>query len=177
MRSVKYIAEIMRRRSFPEFFNALDNHVDLKEWSEVGAMFEVARKVLSVSDYDVILDVGCGKRPTLGILMALNYGNEKRTVVSIDPQLATTYASNIKYLSKFKGKLSELPKISSGIKVLVLANHAHVSKNEMKKFLSTLSSWTYVTCPCCIDNKLDDGKYIKDIHSWSPKNEIYIFNK
>jgi len=172
MKSAKRLNDLLRRKMFPDFLKAMNNHVDTKEWVECMCMFNIARKILMKKDYDIILDVGCGKRPTLGTIMALSY---KKPVICIDPQLDKSYAKNINNILLLPMKLSETEMPIAGRSVLVLCNHSHVSKEEITFFLSRQRKWCYATCPCCIDNKLKQGEYVKDIHNWSPKNETFIF--
>jgi|GEM_PF-4597278 len=170
MKSAKRLDELLRRKMFPDFLAAMNHHVDAKEWVECVSMFNIARKILLKKNYDVILDIGCGKRPTLGTIMALSY---KKPVICIDPQLDTSYAKNINNISLVPVKLLETPIL--GLSVLVLCNHSHVTKEEMMILLSRQREWCYVTCPCCVDNRFKQGEYVKDIRNWSPKNETYIF--
>jgi hypothetical protein len=172
----------MERRSFPDFLKSLNNHVDLKEWSEVGGVFNIVMNLFKDFNPDFILDVGCGKRPTFAILMVLNY---KITTYAIDPNLGTEYlTSNLRYLYYFKNTLETFSKesVNSNIqnsKVLIVCNHSHVKSKEISEFINSLKKdWVYITVPCCYDNKLPNQKSISiiDKHIHSPKNEIFIYS-
>jgi hypothetical protein len=178
MRSIRNIQQIMGRKSFPDFLAAMNNHVDLKEWSEVGGVYGLSRNILRHFKADHIFDIGCGKRPTLGTLMALNY---KAFVYCIDPQLSLDYAKNITrlflYNEPLSHYLSKIENITITEPTLVLCNHSHVSKKEITKFLAKIDNWIYVTVPCCIDNRLSNKKCIsyKDIHMHTPENDVHIY--
>lgn len=176
MRSAKRLVDLLTRKSFLDYVFALNNHIDPKEITECMAMFNIVRKILKDEDVDIIFDIGCGKRPSLGTIMALNY---KKPVICIDPQLNTSLCKNIKDIQLYNVGLEEwdIPPDIKNLKALVLCNHAHTSKVMMEQFLSNFKDWTYITCPCCKNNKFDFGRYTKDYHSWSDKNEIFIFKK
>lgn len=177
MKSHKNIERILKRKSFKGFIEAMDYHVDIKEWSEVGGVYDIARKILHHFEPEIIMDVGCGKRPTLATIMALNY---KIKVVAIDPNLDIGYSKNIERLDLHKETLlSHSKRTDLGKTVLVLANHSHASKHEISLLLSKTKDWVYVTIPCCMDNKLHNKTSIhyKDIHMHSEKNDVFIFSK
>lgn len=178
MKSIKNIQQITNRRSFPDFMTAMNYKVDLKEWSEVGGVYNICRTLLKTFNPDIIFDIGCGKRPTLGVIMALNY---KIPVYCIDPQLDTELAKNINDIFLKNISLQEYNKIlrrrgKSEDKALILGNHSHVSKQEITEFTRFFSEWVYITVPCCIDNKLTNRACVcyKDIHMHSPKNNVFI---
>lgn len=176
MKSIRNIQQVMERKSFPDFLAAMNNKVDLKEWSEVGGIYGLSRNILKNFKADHIFDIGCGKRPTLGAMMALNY---KCRVHCIDPQLSKEYAKNITRLNLCDVQLDYYLKLGDEIKspTLVLCNHAHVARKDIVKFLAKINNWIYVTVPCCVDNRLSNKKCIsyKDIHMHTPKNDVYIY--
>lgn len=179
MKSHLNLKHILDRKSFPLFLKALNNKVDLKEWSEVGGVFASARKILQKYQPEYIFDIGCGKRPTLAMMMALNYGAE---VEAIDPQLDLTCGEGVDRYVGRKEKLKEFlsscgPAYFPEKPILVLANHSHVSKREIMGLLASYNNWVYVTVPCCIDNRLSNTSAItyKDIHMHSDKNDVYVY--
>lgn len=181
MKSIKNIQHILERKSFPDFLKALHYKVDLKEWSETGGVFNLCRCLLHSFSPTVVYDVGSGRRPTLGTLMALNY---KTKVVCIDPQLDTTCASEISRLQLHKVPLSEYLRTTfvedgfdSEAPTLILANHSHVSKREARALIQKLKDWVYITVPCCVDNKLSNRSCVsyKDMHMHSARNDIFIY--
>ena len=91
-KSAKYIEYILSRKCFPDFLEAMGHKADPKEWSEcVGMLWRIkeALKIAQWEKIDVLFDIGCGKRPTLGALVGLSIKSVKR-VYSIDPQLDMT---------------------------------------------------------------------------------------
>ncbi len=186
MNSVKNVQQVMARRSFPEFLRAMGDHVDVKEWSEVGGVFNAVRSVLRRFRPDVIVEAGCGKRPTLATMLALNYSIP---VYVTDPGLDTSYASNVKGLGKFTLPLHGLsvgsadPIDEHGMRlidvtkqrsVLLVANHSHHSRKDAAEFVKMFDAWVYITVPCCKHNTLLEPSIVKeDIHMHSPKNKIY----
>lgn len=178
MKSYKNISYVLERKSFPLFLSALNNFVDTKEWSEVGGVYNLCRKLMVNFNPDIIFDVGCGKRPTLALLMALNY---KAVVHAIDPQLDNTYCAEIERLNLHSVKLEEFAKsmdIKRETTALILANHSHVSSRYIRAFLSKFKIWVYVTVPCCVSNRLSDevGVCFKDIHMHTDKNDVYVYS-
>jgi hypothetical protein len=198
MRPFSNIKKIIDRKSFIDFLIAMNNTKDYKEMSEVGGMYKTIESILSQEvctglsednnfkmDFrfkpDFIIDIGCGKRPTLGTIMALNY---KYPVICVDPQLSGEYAKNITGMEMHKCTLKEWwiqvkdDEKYKDKKYLLLANHSHVTKKEIKLITEQLASlWIYITCPCCVDNLLSNRKAIayKDNNIWSDKNIIYTF--
>ena len=177
MKSHRNVQRVLERKSFPEFLKALDNHVDTKEWSEVGGVFELCIKLLRNFSPDCVFDVGCGKRPTLALMMALNYPFR---VHAVDPRLNTRLCKGIDRLNLYDIRLSEFVEygIDKTDKAMILANHSHASLNEIKALLGKCGSWVYVTVPCCMDNRLRElaGVHIKDVHMHSPKNDVYAYS-
>ena len=183
MKSSRYLEFILRRKCFLDFFKAMNYHVDAKEWTEVIGMYFFMNKVIGDKKFDIVIDAGCGKRPTLGTWLALNR-KDMANIISIDPalDLNATYALDINNLNQCKGCLvagEEEGIINKDIKsCLLLANHAHITKKEVKDFLSNFEDWIYITSPCCYDNRLDQKAiYYKDPHVHSKKNEYYYFEK
>lgn len=181
MKKWKHIEYLLRRRSFPDFIKATGCKADPKEWSECIAMMHRINYAIKDKKIDVAFDIGCGKRPTLGILIALNVKSINK-VVCVDPQLDTSLAKDIKgieleklYLTDFVNKIKE-KSISFG-NVLICCNHSHAPKKEIYQLMDLCEDWIYITCPCCVDNKLKNGLYFKDTAIWSPKNEIFTFYK
>ena len=177
MRSSKNIEYVMGRRSVRDFLEALNFHIDIKELSEVGGVYDLCRILLNTYKPAAILDIGGGKRPTLAAIMSLNY---KAPVYSIDPQLDMLLGENLKNFHKFNTTLMEaLPKldIQREAPILVLANHSHVSKKEIMMLLQKHVTWVYITVPCCVDNRLSDRLCLsyKDLHMHTDKNDVYIY--
>ena len=81
MKSSRNLEPVINRRSFADFIEALNGHTDIKEWSEVGGVFRRVRDITSIFEPDLVIDCGCGKRPTLATMMALNYPWEVKKVV------------------------------------------------------------------------------------------------
>lgn len=181
MKSVKNVSRILSRKSFPDFLKAMNYKTDVKEWSEVGGVLNQAMSILKVFDASIILDIGCGKRPTLATLMALNF---KKLVYAIDPQLDTSYSTEIDFLELEPIQLASFTRknkhqLKNYNKALILCNHSHVSRKEIKLLLDKFDDWVYLTVPCCVDNKLTNLKSIhyKDIHMHTDKNDIHIYSK
>ena len=188
MKSIKNIQEVVGRKSFMDFMIAMNGFADLKEWSEVGGMLNLVRKLLTVFDPDDMIDVGCGQRPTLAALLALNYGSETRIISAIDPQLGLEYGQNLSSYYAYKMKLGEWWReynkyrhlfTRENHRLLIISNHGHVKPQEVDKFISesVYGRWVYVTCPCCVDNRLTNRRSIhfEDQHMNTPKNKIYIY--
>ena len=177
MKSYKYIEFILKRKSFPDFIKAVNFKADMKEWTECIAMFFRILHIIKDKKIDIAFDIGSGKRPTLGAIISLNIKSINK-VVCIDPQLDLSLGKNIKGLTLEKETLLnyvDKNKSSKFNDVLICCNHSHVSKKEIYQLMDLCNNWTYITSPCCIDNKLTDGLYYKDRHIWSPKNEIFTF--
>ena len=176
----KYVKEVMKRKSFPDFFSALGSKVDWKEWSEIYGMYKVVLDTLYKNNFipDIVFDIGCGKRPTLGAFLALNIKSIRNIdVIAIDPQLDKNLCKNIYGIHLYPYTLDEYisgVSLNKKQKALVLCNHAHVSKKQVINFLDNYEEWIYITCPCCVDNQLDSGLYIVDKNVDSPKNTYYI---
>lgn len=180
MKSIKNVQEVLTRKSFPDFMKALNHRVDIKEWSEVGGVFKIARNILQKKKFDIIFDIGCGKYPTLATMVALNIKSSE--VIAIDPQLQLSESFDfIKRLDLIKDKLSDVSDLAltgSGLNgsALLLSNHSHATNKEIKRVTNLFKEWIYITVPCCVDNRLHGLKsiHIKDVHSHSPKNDVYI---
>lgn len=180
MKSSRNIELILQRRSLVDFIKALGNHVDPKEWSEVGGVYDLCRRIFAICTPKVVFDIGSGKRPTFAVLMALNY---KVKVAAIDPQLDTELASEVRGYSPFKYELKqflsheEAAGFLTDELTLIVGNHSHVSKREIMMLTQHLKDWIYVTVPCCVDNKLSNNTAIsyKDIHMHTDKNDVYIY--
>ncbi|MFW6310836.1 MAG: hypothetical protein ACOC1K_01225 [Nanoarchaeota archaeon] len=176
IKSSKNIERVLARKSFPDFLKAMNYKVDTKEWSEVGGVLNIAMNIMKVYDPEIIFDIGCGKRPTLATLMALSF---KKEVIAIDPQLSNNYAKEIKRLKFYKDKLVNCNlKYTFNKKVLVLCNHSHVKKKEIKNFLDSFEEWVYLTVPCCVDNRIDNliSLNYRDMHMHTEKNDIFIYS-
>jgi len=178
MRSAENIKYILERRSFQDFLNALGGKVDLKEYSEVGGMVKIIKALMSIYDFSNIIDVGCGKRPTLATYMAYNYS---APVFAIDPKVDTNLCLDTNSLYLFDMKLSEFINERYSFKygtTLILCNHSHATKEEIEDLTNKMNNWVYLTMPCCIDNILN-RPYVRfeDEHIWSPKNKIFLQDK
>lgn len=177
MKSHLNLKIVLERKSFPKFLQALNYHVDIKEWSETGGVFSLCRKILHNFAPDDVYDIGCGKRPTLALLMALNY---PFNVHAVDPQLDTSYAKAVSRLFLYNLGLRNFAAagMPGSNKAMVLANHAHVPAKDMSSFLSGFKEWVYVTVPCCIDNRLASMPCVhyKDPHMHSEKNGVYVYS-
>ena len=182
MKNFRYVDYVMRRRSFTDFWLAMGMHYNPKEWTECVGMLNRAKHHMQDWTPDIAFDIGCGKRPTLGVLFALNVASVGH-VACIDPQLdAPERAYGLKKITYYGLRLdtflaSEPHFLSdaSGKKALILCNHAHVKKAEIMDLASNFGEWVYITCPCCVDNRLGNGHYYRDESVWSPKNEFYTF--
>jgi hypothetical protein len=158
--------------------------LDLKELTECYAM------VLFMKRFDIwnkkdllVLDVGCGKRPTLGIMLA---HLRKWMVVSIDP--AVEHKKEHFFTERFgtfKGKLeSVLWAVESSLKneavdakeIIVCGNHSHHQFSEVEN-LTQYTAVHYFVNPCCIDNlpKNIKGECYINTKIWSEKNRLYYF--
>ena len=71
MSNFRHIEYLLKRKCFPNYLKALNFKVDLKEMSECIGMLRVLRNVVRDKNITTAFDIGCGKRPTLGVLMAL----------------------------------------------------------------------------------------------------------
>ena len=162
---------------------AVNFHVDIKEISECLGMVNVVKEVTKGQRVFPVFDIGCGKRPTLGILLMLEVKSINH-VISIDPQLDVSLAKNINGLYKHDKTLKEFCETWSAQtnptkldNPLICINHGHVNKKELQLLFDKCNNYTYITNPCCVNNKLDKGLYFKDKHINSPKNEIFVFQK
>lgn len=177
MKSHRNIQKVLERKSFPLFLQALNNHVDTKEWSEVGGVFEVCRKLLGNFSPGHVFDVGCGRRPTLALLMALNYPFQ---VHAVDPNLDLSLCYGVERIHLYNLKLAEFARfgVPETAMALVLANHSHAPLKEIRTLLGLCKSWVYITVPCCVDNRLRDmaGVHLKDPHMHSEKNDVYVYS-
>lgn len=181
MKSAKNLMELMSRKSFLDFLIAMNGHNDVKEWSEVGGVFRIIRKIMKVFNPIHLIDIGCGKRPTLATLLALNYGCGGHIITyAVDPQLTGEYSKNIKFLHQIPKRLEEFVRECSSEdtfeSVLAISNHGHCKKHEIESLLKQYKKWIYISVPCCVDNRLNQNAiHFKDIHSFSPRNDIYIY--
>ena len=180
IKPVKYIEYLLKRKFFPDFHKAMGYKTDLKEWTECVGMLHRVMQVTKGVHIDLAFDIGCGKRPTLGAMMAYNVKSLKY-IFSIDPELDTTLAKDVKKLKCMQSTLHYFltlykpdPKLKT---ILVCCNHAHVSTDEIKELFKLADNYIYITNPCCVDNLLDKGEYYRDQHIWSKVNEIYTFKK
>lgn len=180
MSSFKHIEYLLKRKCFPDYLNALNFKVDLKEISECVGMLHIIKNAVRYKSIPTAFDIGCGKRPTLGVLMALEI-KSINNIVSIDPQIDITLAKDINGLYLHKKTLAEYcdekKRYITFSNALICCNHSHVKKEELYKLFNKCDDWTYITNPCCINNKLKRGLYFCDRHIRSPKNEIYVFEK
>jgi len=180
--SYKRLSEIITKRCFLDVVKALDNKIDPKELVEVQCIYNYLSSYVMPTYKDTsinvcIFDIGCGKRPTLGVYLALMYSYN---VVSIDPQLdinLANHVNNIKLINKRIQfiKQSDIPYDFNHI--IVIQNHGHVKYRQIRPLLNLAKTWEYITCPCCVDNRIPDKRamHYKDSHSSSPKNEIYHY--
>lgn len=177
MKSHLNISRILIRKCFPTFLEALHHHVDIREFSEVGGLFELCRKILTVFTPDYIFDVGSGKRPTFATLMALNYTTE---VYAIDPNLDLSCSRNIKRYTGVKQKLSQFCSdftVEPDKSCLIACNHCHVGKTEILELINKFTCWVYVTVPCCADNRLEMVSVAyRDPHMHSEKKDVYVYS-
>jgi hypothetical protein len=133
---------------------------------------------MNIYNFSNIIEVGCGKRPTLATFMAYNYNT---TVFAIDPKVDTELCQYTTLLFLYKMKLSEFIEFKKSFEhgaTLVLCNHSHVSKKEIEDLTDKMSNWVYLTMPCCVNNVLD-RPYVKfkDEHIWSPENSMFLQDK
>ena len=106
MSNFRHIEYLLKRKCFPNYLKALNFKVDLKEISECIGMLRVLRNVVRDKNITTAFDIGCGKRPTLGVLMALEI-KSINNIVSIDPQIDITLAKDINGLYLHKKTLAE----------------------------------------------------------------------
>lgn len=184
MKPAKRLKEIIEKKCFMDLIDAI-RKVDSKELVEVQCFYhavckDIAQILKTFKGRKITLfDVGCGKRPTMGTFLRLMYP-EIYEVVCIDPQLDLNLAKNIKGISLISKPLEEYytKKCLEDIDLaLVCLNHSHVSKKDIKKFLSHFDNWYYATVPCCVDNILTNvhGEFVKDGLNWSPQNILYKY--
>lgn len=149
---------------------------DLKELSECLAMYRFFRNQEWVKDIKVatILDIGCGKRPTLAVMMAHKFPRTWK-YIAIDPQLDVR-DYNTEGLKLFNMTLqgNSLPEEVMKEVVghpIVFFNHSHAPK----ECLLSLKEFEYITMPCCFENMFPNvqGTFMKDTTVHSPKNIIY----
>ena len=181
-KSSKYIEYLLGRKCFPDFLEAMGHKADPKEWSEcVGMLWRVKDALNRVQwdKVDVLLDVGCGKRPTLGVLVGLNIKSIKM-VYSIDPQLDMFLPDIAENLFRFRETIQDLntstrTRIAQSVSAIICCNHAHVKLSELQHIFKLFKKYIYITSPCCVDNRPKKGLYYRDNHVWSPKNEYYTY--
>lgn len=181
MKTDKYVMEILNRKCTIDFINAIKK-IDIKEWTEIYAMYKRLLNVLTkypTFKPDVVFDIGCGKRPTLGTWIALNI-KSINNIICIDPQLDTTLANNINGLTLYNEELEQvLPLLSKKQSAIVLCNHSHVTAQTIKQLLNKYEQWIYITCPCCVNNTFPNIGFdgMIDTYVKSPKNTYYTFTK
>ena len=177
MKSAKYINYVVKRKCFLDFFEAMGNYADPKEWSEVVGVLRFTSKIIGNFRPQIVIDAGCGVRPTLGVWAALN-NKSFGSIFCVDPNVSFDYAKKINGLMIVNQSLGKVGKILANAEnCLLIANHAHIKKDEILSVLNGFKKWVYVTCPCCVDNTLDRvGAYYKDPHIHSPKNKIYGYS-
>ena len=170
-----------------DFMDAVGGIADPKEWTEIVGMYWRAKEVMETFKPDIIYDIGCGKRPTLGAFIALNVKSVD-TICCLDPQLDDSLGKGIEglnllpitledYTSRHRAAISSYDEKPPIGKALILCNHAHVKKEAIKVFRGLFEDWVYITSPCCVDNRFPKGEYYKDKNVWSPKNEYFTFKK
>lgn len=181
MKSFKYTSYLLKRKCLREYMEAVNFHFDQKEVSECLGMVKVVKEVMRGQEITTAFDIGCGRRPTLGILLLLEVKSIDQAIC-IDPQLNINLAKNIKGLHPNGCTLSDWCDNNFGPlggykNALICCNHSHVEKRELQRLFKRCNNYTYITNPCCIDNKLEKGLYFKDKHINSPNNEIFVFKK
>lgn len=185
MKDYTYVEYILKRRSFPDFLKAVGYKVDLKEWTECAAMLQIGKNILGQRQEtfkpDLVIDAGCGVRPTLAVLLALNIKSLRSTpIIAIDPVIYENLGTGIENLSLSKrtvGAWAHNDGEFANKNAIVFCNHAHVGLNEVRHLLNKFSNWIYITSPCCLDNVIPNklSLFYQDQRVWSAKNKYYIF--
>lgn len=180
-KNAKYIHEFTGKRCFPDYLKAVGMKMDCKEitecWTLMRWFLHDFRPTAAVTDF---MDVGCGRRPTLGVMAALfTHGLRVR---SVDPQLDSSLAAGIAGLKLDAVRLEDLEvdEFPPWTYTVLVGNHAHFSAAVLRAFVyKTKMTGVYVTVPCCQDNTIQDvyGVVRRDacLESWSPKSTMYVY--
>jgi len=189
LKNAKLLTEFGSKKCFRDYLKAVEVF-DGKEITECWSLLSWVLKAFgnSLSNTGLIIDAGCGVRPSLGTMAALFVSHGVR-VACIDPSIYTHLASEIRGLSLYAMSLrdfvvydallcmSDLP-VSS--EVMLLCNHSHSTTAEALDFFRTTKAtgW-YITVPCCVDNTVSgvSGLVYKDscLISWTPKSTAYAY--
>jgi hypothetical protein len=127
----------------------------------------------------LVLDVGCGKRPTLGIMLA---HLRQWEIISIDPKVERRQEhSEIKRFSTYSKPLGEIANFlkhcfHKETEIVVCGNHSHHQFSEVEN-LTQYTAVHYFVNPCCFDNlpKNIKGECYINTKIWSEKNRLYYF--
>ncbi len=162
----------LERRSTIDIFNKLGK-IDIKELSETIEMFEFIRKSDVWNEKNLnVLEIGCGKRPTLSLILLHNTKNWK--VTAVDPIIEEKDYKTQRF-DYFKCRLRDFAP-SLKYKVIV-GNHSHCDLKEIKEFCLkyNMPKFHYFTCPCCVDNVFRNvvGKFYISSFANTPKNIYY----
>lgn len=152
----KYLDALFQLRCTPDLL-AAGMFPNAKEWTECYGLYWQARKYLgpeSLARRDVLaLDIGCGKKPRLGALVACM---TRWSVASVDPRLVCEYGvqhPRIHGLTQYPCRVEEMrePFVHDG---LVVSFHCH-SHASLAFTLAKVKARRHVVfaLPCC--NKLD----------------------
>jgi hypothetical protein len=124
-------------------------------------------------------DVGCGKRPTLGIMLAYLRTWE---IISLDPKVESREEHRrVNRFCVYSYKLGEVspflkPCFMQYEEIVVCANHSHHQFSEVEN-ITQYAGVHYFVNPCCIDNlpKNIKGECYINTKIWSDKNRLYYF--
>ena len=150
--------------------------LDLKEITECyGIVLFMKRFPIWSVENALCLDVGCGKRPTLGIMLA---HLRKWLITSIDPNLEMKSYDTHRFMP-VKSRLQDVAfsLICQDYKNIILcANHSHHQFDEVRE-ITKYTTVHYFVNPCCIDNlpKNVQGQCYINTRIWSDKNKLYYF--
>jgi len=145
--------------------------IDIKELDETLNMIEFYRMTKAHELKEtVVLDVGCGSIPTLGILYAFLFKSNK--VIAIDPVVREKdyNTQNFEY-KRLALREWDAKEIQGYKEIIILANHSHHSLWEVYALFNkseSLETIHYLCCPCCESNV---PKGIK-METWTPKKSI-----
>jgi hypothetical protein len=171
MKSSKYLNQFFARKSWKDIVQYMPHKLNLKEITEVMAVWRVARKY--VDEVGGIVDCGSGKWSSMGVLAAFSC---KTDIYSVDPREDLIVHKDIKNHKCINKKLCDVI-INKVCPVMLLSCHGHQTLSETKNFLDHFPQWIYITMPCCVDNRIPNrvGEVLVDQYVWSDKNTIYTY--
>lgn len=175
-RKTEYIQRFFSKRCSVDIVHKLGK-ADLKEITEVFGMYSFMASMEWFKDTKraAVIDLGCGKRPTLALMLA-HYISSDWKFYAIDPQLdVRDYKTrNLTIIKTEVLKLEDLPPIELDRRLIICGNHSHAPVSVLKE-LSLMMCIDYFYCPCCFDLHIPNvfGVFRKDTNIWSPKNTYY----